>query len=385
MIGIPVITLFLLVLYGILIAYYHKGWKKQPVSDAPEAFHPRTAISVLIPVRNESANIDALIESLRKLDYPESLREFIILDDFSTDDTAAKLAGACLPGLRVIPLASIFPEGADAAPKKRALQWGVAQATGDLIVTTDGDCLFHQGWLRQLAWQYSGTSMASTEGTVCVAGPVMVVPGNSVLGVFQSLDFSSLQGITAAAAALGFHSMGNGANLAFSKTAFVAVGGYEKINQIASGDDMLLMAKFAEQYPDGMQYAKSRKAIVQTVAERSWQLFFRQRIRWASKARFYRERKLFSVLLLVYSVNLMLVVHLLWAPFSLTATYWLAGCWALKVLVEWPFQWSVSRFFDNTRLMIWFPLVQPLHWIYTVIAGTFSQFGSYQWKGRKLR
>jgi hypothetical protein len=34
--------------------------------------------------------------------------------------------------------------------------------------------------------------------------------------------------------------------------------------------------------------------------------------------------------------------------------------------------------------MIYFPLLQPLHIAYTLIAGWLGKFGSYDWKGRKI-
>ena len=61
--------------------------------------------------------------------------------------------------------------------------------------------------------------------------------------IFQSLDFLSLQGITAASVFSRFHTMCNGANLAYEKKAFEEVSGFAGIDQIASGDDMLLMHK----------------------------------------------------------------------------------------------------------------------------------------------
>jgi chromate transport protein ChrA len=56
-----------------------------------------------------------------------------------------------------------------------------------------------------------------------------------------------------------------------------------------------------------------------------------------------------------------------------------------KVLVEFPFVASVAKFFGLSKLMWYFPFLQPLHIIYTVIAGWLGKFGSYQWKNRKIK
>jgi hypothetical protein len=65
----------------------------------------------------------------------------------------------------------------------------------------------------------------------------------SLLQTFQFIDFMSLQGVTAASVNAGFHNMCNGANLAYKKEVFFEVNGFKGIDNIASGDDMLLMNK----------------------------------------------------------------------------------------------------------------------------------------------
>ena len=82
-----------------------------------------------------------------------------------------------------------------------------------------------------------------------IAAPVKIVPNGSAISVFQTLDFISLQGITAAAAHKNLYPMCNGANLAYTRKAFNDVGGFADIDHIASGDDMLLMKKIQFDFP----------------------------------------------------------------------------------------------------------------------------------------
>jgi hypothetical protein len=84
-----------------------------------------------------------------------------------------------------------------------------------------------------------------TEATL-IAAPVSLQYNNSLLQIFQSLDFMVLQGITAASVYKGIHSMANGANLAYEKKTFDEVNGFSGIDNIASGDDMLLMHKIKQ-------------------------------------------------------------------------------------------------------------------------------------------
>jgi hypothetical protein len=54
----------------------------------------------------------------------------------------------------------------------------------------------------------------------------------------------------------------------------------------------------------------------------------------------------------------------------------------VKTMIEYPFVGDVAGFFGQRRMMAWFPLLQPLHIIYTLVVGWLGKFGSYRWKDR---
>ena len=94
--------------------------------------------------------------------------------------------------------------------------------------------------------------------------------------------------------------------------------------------------------------------------------------------------RIFRVLLLVYLINLFFF-GLLVASFWNTWWFWLLVCLlALKTVVEYPFVRSIATFFGQQELMVYFPLLQPLHIIYTIVVGWLGKFGSYYWKDRKI-
>jgi cellulose synthase/poly-beta-1,6-N-acetylglucosamine synthase-like glycosyltransferase len=113
------------------------------------------------------------------------------------------------------------------------------------------------------------------------------------------MDFMTLQGITGASVQKNILSMCNGANLAYEKEIFTRVNGFAGIDHIASGDDMLLMHKIWKQNPGKVHYLKSPDAIVTTQPMKTWNDFFDQRIRWASKATKYDDQRIIAVLFLV--------------------------------------------------------------------------------------
>lgn len=193
--------------------------------------------------------------------------------------------------------------------------------------------------------------------------------------------------------------MCNGANLAYTKKTFEEVGGFTGIDNIASGDDMLLMHKIYKRYPEKIMFLKSQEAIVQTQPVNSVRGFFNQRIRWASKASKYDDKRIFWVLLIVYLFNLALIILPVFAlfkneildiqlyPFTFLISVlelWLF-LFIIKTVIELFFLYPVAKFFGKQKLLWLFPVMQPFHIIYTVIAGWLGSFGRYQWKERRVK
>ncbi len=382
---VTLIGCLLFAVYGMLIDYYRRAWTTIPSFTARD--RPcRTKISVLVPARNEEANIAACVNSLSRQSYPKDLYEVVVIDDHSTDRTwelMSDLYYADLSFMRLSLADNASGQQPIVAHKKLAIETGIACASGELIVTTDADCLFHPEWLATIAAFYEEKNAKFIAAPVRIGSPTDMGRG-SLLSIFQTLDFITLQGITGAAVSRKFHSMCNGANLAYARSAFYAVEGFKGIDSLPSGDDMLLMHKIYRQYPEAVFFLKSPKAIVTTQPETRWKGFFHQRIRWASKADRYDDKRIFGVLLLVYILNALFVVLPIAAFWN---SWWL---WILllglvvKTLLEYPFVRTVAAFFGQRSLMVYFPILQPLHILYTIVIGWLGKFGSYRWKDRKI-
>jgi cellulose synthase/poly-beta-1,6-N-acetylglucosamine synthase-like glycosyltransferase len=370
----------LMVVYAVLIAYYHAAWNRLPEFVLPEK-NASVFISVIIAARNEEENINGLLQSLYEQQYPKELYEVIIIDDHSTDNTWPLLQEQRFSPMQVKPLQLsdyIEERNAIASYKKKAIETGINAAAGTLIVTTDADCRFNPLWLQTIASFYEANDAKF------IAAPVTFYNQPTLLSVFQSLDFLTLQGITAASVYKRFHSMCNGANLAYERSAFYEVNGFNNIDNIASGDDMLLMHKIFKQYPNQVFYLKNRRAIVTTDPVTTWKQFFHQRIRWASKADKYDDKRIFIVLLLVYLLNVCFLAGAIAAFFKTTWLMLVLLFLLAKVLIEFPFVNSVAIFFGQQKLMKYFPFLQPMHIGYTIIAGWLGKFGHYEWKGRRI-
>ena len=384
------IPLFLFVGYASLIIYYRQSWNSIPdfrfqISD----FIPSTKISIIIPARNEEENIKNCLDSICNQSYPKNLFQIIVVDDHSVDSTATIVLNYPAENIQLISLKD-FTKGQEInSYKKKAIEIAIEKCTGDLIITTDADCIAKKDWLITIAAFYKNTNAAF------IAAPVAYRHEDNFLKIFQSLDFMTLQGITGAAVFKKIHSMCNGANLAYEKKVFYEVNGFKGIDNIASGDDMLLMHKIYSLYPDRVHFLKSSSAIVSTTAMDTLQSFFNQRIRWASKADKYDDKRITGVLVIVYFFNLVLLCMLIAAIFfsvqisivncQLSILEWWLALLLAKTIVELFFLFPVAKFFSKEKLLWWFPLSQPFHILYTVIAGWLGKFGSYRWKERKVK
>ena len=367
----PVVSLVFLAAYAFLIAFYYRHW--QALQQFTPVRQPSVFVSVIIAARNEEKTLPLLLQDLQLQDYSPDLFEVVIVNDFSTDGTAA-LATTLPPNFRMI--APACPP--EQSSKKKAIATGVANAKGALLLITDADCRIGEKWISTAASFYAEKEAAF------IAAPVKYAYETpSLLQVLQVLDFITLQGITAASVSAGFHSMCNGANLAYTKKAFESVNGFAGIDQVPTGDDMLLMHKIRKQDPARVFYLKSREAIVSTAPMPTWKEFFSQRRRWASKTLVYDDHRIIAVLGFVLLLNLLPFVLLIAGFYQQFFLLCLIVFLFAKAMIEWAFVASVAGFFGQQRLMRFFLFLQPLHIVYTVFVGIGSQIGRYEWKGRR--
>ena len=172
-------------MYAGLIIYYRQSWVQLPMNGHPDSYReaignqPSTIISVIIPARNEEENITACLESVINQSYPQNLFEIIVVDDFSTDRTAEIVSLYADKNVSPISLKDFTKEELNSY-KKKAIEVAIAKAKGELIVTTDADCIVPRSWLQTIVSFYEKHHPAF------IAAPVSYYGENNFLKIFQS-------------------------------------------------------------------------------------------------------------------------------------------------------------------------------------------------------
>src|SRR5690606_27774112 len=105
-------------------------------------------VTILVPAYNEEQGIGGVLQRLARLDLGRPT-EILVVDDGSTDGTAAALEAARVPGLRVIRRPRNQGYGA-------ALKVGFASAAYDVVVITDADGTYPEDKISDLIDRIDG-------------------------------------------------------------------------------------------------------------------------------------------------------------------------------------------------------------------------------------
>jgi len=360
--GFIIIAILFAATYLFLQLFYLLHWLKTKSIVVPDSFIPSTTFSVVVIANNEENTIEECIQRILHQHYPIELFEVIVIDDRSTDGTVEKIKALPSPNLQFYHLHD-FPELIHApAFKKSAIELAVSRAKYDWIITTDADCNVYPDWLLTIAYAQSVT------GSVFLAAPIRYASYNSLLEKMQGIEMMTFMMITAAGIRSRLHDMANGANMAFSKQAFIDVDGYNGNYNYASGDDMFLIEKMRAKFPDKISFVKSQSAVVETEAHQDWSSLLKQRVRWAGKNKGLKNPVINMIWLFIgfYHVmifamfGLALLHYISWLPFTILLSFkWIADA----VMI-----YHASSFFKRSWLRDFVPL-QVLYSVYILRLG----------------
>jgi len=329
-------------------------------------------ISVIVPVRNEITSLPDLLADLQKQDYPLENHELIFVDDHSEDGSAEYLEERC----RTVNNWGLHRLSVNSKGKKQALHEGILRAGGGWILQTDADCRIPEGFISGHA------TKACQEESLLISGPVFSKSTATLWSKLVALEHMSLSGTGIASFLIGDPMLCSAANLSYSKKFYLEVA--EKLLQIPSpsGDDVFLMIE-AKKHKGKMSVLTSPNYVVETEPAQGPVHFFKQRIRWGAKSRYYTDPGLKSLALLVFLVNFLLSAGLVSAIFYPPVFWYFLAAFLLKSCADFFVLYFTASTFKLKQHLWIFPLLSLFYYFYVTLAAFISLMGSYAWKGRK--
>lgn len=370
-----IVTLLLSGLYVLVMLYLIIGWAR--LKRPPAKLNSfKTKVTVLIAARDEEEKISLTIDDLLAQDYPKHLTEIIIVDDHSADRTAEIIAGYAQQGIKLLRLQEDKPLN---SYKKKAIATAIGISTGDFMVATDADCRMGPQWLSSIISYYESGDF------VMISSPVTYFEERSLFERLQTLEFSYLVAVGASYIGNNYASTCNGANFAYRKDIFYEVGGFKGIDDLASGDDELLLQKVAQKYQSRIGFLRSRDAIVYTHAKHTLKEFLNQRRRWASKSTKYKDKRIVALAVGIWFFNVLLLTNAFLSFFSEHFFKVFLLQFIIKIIFETVFLLPVNTFFKRPWLVGLLVILSPIHILYMFYVGIIGNTRKYVWKGRTVR
>ncbi len=326
-------------------------------------------LSVLIPFKNEEKNLPIIFENLKKQTLNQEFFEVLFIDDRSTDRSVFLLKDL----IKNTANFKLISTGENKSGKKDALKAGIEYSNNKLIVLTDADCFHSENRLETIYFYYLEYKPKM------IIAPVLMT-GMSFFQKLQAVEFLSLTASTAGAAGINHPIMCNGANSAFEKAVFYEFKDALHTNEI-SGDDVFLLHNIKKKYPKGIHYLKSNDATVFTEAETSLQSFIRQRLRWTSKSKSYRDFDTVFVSVIVFLTNILLSGALVSLFFKPDAYVFVISLFLIKTIPDFILILTAGNFFKQKKTLISLLILSVIYPFYVVFIGFSGIFTkNIKWK-----
>ncbi|HEV2471677.1 MAG TPA: polysaccharide deacetylase family protein [Chthonomonadales bacterium] len=220
------------------------------------------SVSVVIAAFNEEKVIVNTVRALLKSNVPEL--EIIVVDDGSWDATYDVAAEA----FRSEPRVRLYRK--HNGGKASALNVGLLEATGEVLVSLDADTLFTADTIRMLIRHFADPQVGAVSGNVRVGN------ARNLLTRWQSLEYITSQNFDRRGYdLLNCITVVPGAVGALRRSAVVSVGGYTS-DTLAEDTDLTWKLRRA-----GWRIVNDNSAMAYTEAPEKLSALARQRFRWA--------------------------------------------------------------------------------------------------------
>ena len=335
-------------------------------------------VSVIVAARNESDHIGVLLEALRaQTRRPE---EIIIVDDRS-DDGTGEIVESYRSGLPALRLIRVNELPAGAAPKKHALETGIAASAGEILCFTDADCIPPPHWLQRVESLFS----PDTGVVVGMYAPVWEADesglsfARGILRRFIDYERFKTSALAAGSAGLRFPWLASGSNFSYRRTVFNEVGGFTGLHGSLSGDDDLFVQRVRRATQWQVVALTDPEATVRTLLPSRWRAFLRQRMRHFSAGRWYDPAAM-TLLAFYHGSNSLATLALLGAilyPSSIFLTAYVGKVCADLILLA-----AGDMRLRRASAWAWFLPLELMNVFFVAVAGPIGLLARVRWKER---
>ena len=238
-----------------------------PVVESSDPDHP--TVSILVAARNEETTIRACLGAIADLNYPTERVEVLIGNDQSTDRTGPIVTDfiADKPNFRLI---AISKSQTNLRGKANVLAQLTRLARGQYLFFTDADTRVPPDWLTEMSRHLTGNAGIVT-GVTLPDGP-------RLFHTLQTIDWLYNLTLTHLVSSFGIPVTAMGNNMAVSRTAYDAVGGYESLPFSVVEDYTLFRAIVGRGF--GFRNLLSETVLARTRPVDTLPQFLNQRKRW---------------------------------------------------------------------------------------------------------
>jgi biofilm PGA synthesis N-glycosyltransferase PgaC len=323
------------------------------------------SVSVIIACRNEEKNLPELLGRLSSQDYNPLLFEVIIVDDNSSDNTFSLVSE--YKKIKFLRILSNPGSG-----KKQSIRAAVNTAKGDLIMTTDADCRPCNQWISTVAAYFDVTKADM------IILPVQLENKPGFAGRFAELEFLSLQGVTAGTAREGNPVMCNGANLAFSRQAYLRHSG-NLHDEILSGDDIFFLHSLKKESGSKIMWLNSANVVVTTSQTATIKTFLNQRARWVSKVKAFDDGYSRLISIVTFITILAWISFLVSGMISREFLLLFLAAFFLKSIPDFLILYKTTGRYNKKHLLNWFIPSQLIYPFYVITVVCRSLFNKNKW------
>lgn len=331
--------------------WLYAGWRKALCQKDNSSFQPH--FSVIIAARNEAHNLKRYLPTILEQSY--SNYEVIISLNHCEDDSVevVKEFAALYPHLRFLEIAET-PQ--DWAPKKWAIKQGILQSTYDHLVFTDADCEVKPTWLAEMAHVWDSE-------TKLVLGLGRYIAYPSLLNRFIRYEttFTAFQYI--GMGAHGHPYMGVGRNMAYAKSLYQEVGGFESFKSSLSGDDDLFVNAFGRGKKTKLLLTAESHTFSEP--ERRFGSWVRQKVRHVSASVKYSLRS--KIFLASFHLSQIALYAALGGLLIFGGYFALAFLlYVVYMSIAWYIFSKISIAVREPALVAWYPILDMLYVVYNL-------------------